>query len=56
MSKAPKKSPRPDLSGFEEAPQASLEGAPLSLNVSDWANELQRMADFLGPRLTRNTA
>ncbi|KQY20808.1 excinuclease ABC subunit UvrB [Rhizobium sp. Root483D2] len=45
MSKAPKKSPRPDLSGFEEAPQASFEGAPLSSNVSDWANELQRMAE-----------
>ena len=43
MSKAPKKSPRPDLGGFEEAPQASFEGAPLSSNVSDWANELQRM-------------
>jgi excinuclease ABC subunit B len=45
MSKAPKKSPRPDLGGFEEAPQASFEGAPLSSNVSDWANELQRMAE-----------
>jgi excinuclease ABC subunit B len=40
MSKAPKKP-----SGFEEAPQASFEGAPLSSNVADWANELQRMAE-----------
>ncbi len=45
MSKAPKKSPRPDHGGFEEAPQASFEGAPLSGSVSDWANELQRMAE-----------
>ncbi len=45
MSKAPKKSPRPDLGGFEEAPQASFEGSPLSSNVADWANELQRMAE-----------
>jgi excinuclease ABC subunit B len=40
MSKAPKKP-----AGFEEAPQASFEGAPLSSNVADWANELQRMAE-----------
>ncbi|OBZ93808.1 excinuclease ABC subunit B [Pararhizobium polonicum] len=45
MSKAPKKSPRPGLGGFEEAPQASFEGAPLSSSVADWANELQRMAE-----------
>ncbi|MBB5534871.1 excinuclease ABC subunit UvrB [Rhizobium giardinii] len=45
MSKAPKKSPRPDPGGFEEAPQASFEGTPLSSNVSDWAEELQRMAE-----------
>ncbi|MCV9960701.1 excinuclease ABC subunit UvrB [Pararhizobium sp. BT-229] len=43
MSKAPKKTARP--SGFEEAPQASFEGAPLSSNVADWAEELQRMAE-----------
>jgi excinuclease ABC subunit B len=45
MSKAPKKT-----TGFEEAPQASFEGPPLSSgslssNVADWANELQRMAE-----------
>ncbi|KQY10575.1 excinuclease ABC subunit B [Rhizobium sp. Root73] len=43
MSKAPKKT-----TGFEEAPQASFEGAPagsLSSNVADWAEELQRMAE-----------
>ena len=45
MSKAPKKSPLPNPGGFEEAPQASFEGSPLSSNVSDWANELQRMAE-----------
>ncbi|OJF93479.1 excinuclease ABC subunit UvrB [Pararhizobium antarcticum] len=50
MSKAPKKSSHPDHSGFEEAPQAPFEGAPLSGpvssgSVSDWADELQRMAE-----------
>ncbi len=45
MSKAPKKSPSSGPGGFEEAPQASFEGAPLSGSVSDWANELQRMAE-----------
>ncbi|MBW9062215.1 excinuclease ABC subunit UvrB [Rhizobium herbae] len=45
MSKAPKKSPRPELGGFEEAPQAAFEGTPLSSSVSDWAEELQRMAE-----------
>ncbi|HTO32460.1 MAG TPA: excinuclease ABC subunit UvrB [Pararhizobium sp.] len=50
MSKAPKKSLRPAPDGFEEAPQASFEGAPLSLpplssNVADWAEELQRIAE-----------
>ncbi len=45
MSKAPKKSARPAPDGFGEAPQASFEGAPLSSNVADWAEELQRMAE-----------
>ena len=44
MSKAPKK-PAPSATGFEEAPQASLSGTPLSSNVADWAEELQRMAE-----------
>ncbi|WP_075292648.1 excinuclease ABC subunit UvrB [Pararhizobium arenae] len=44
MSKAPKKPARP-ATGFEEAPQAALTGTPLSSNVSDWAEELQRMAE-----------
>ncbi|KQV34710.1 MULTISPECIES: excinuclease ABC subunit UvrB [unclassified Rhizobium] len=44
MSKAPKK-PAPPATGFEEAPQASLSGTPLSSNVADWAEELQRMAE-----------
>lgn len=43
MSKAPKKSARP--SGFEEEPQPGLTGRPLSSNVADWAEELQRMAE-----------
>ncbi|WP_349434666.1 excinuclease ABC subunit UvrB [Pararhizobium sp. A13] len=43
MAKSPKKSPASN--GFEEAPQSSFEGAPLSSNVADWAEELQRMAE-----------
>ncbi|MDQ0320626.1 excinuclease ABC subunit B [Pararhizobium capsulatum DSM 1112] len=47
MSKAPKKPVRP-ATGFEEAPQAEFKGAPLSSNVADWAEELQRMAEAEG--------
>lgn len=32
-------------SGFEEAPQRELTGAPLSGSVSDWADEISREAD-----------
>lgn len=32
-------------SGFEEAPQQELTGAPLSGSVSDWADEISREAD-----------
>ena len=41
MPKSPKKAP----SGFEEAPQASFEGAPLSGSVSDWVKQLEREAE-----------
>ncbi|MBD8555864.1 excinuclease ABC subunit UvrB [Rhizobium sp. CFBP 8762] len=42
MAKSTKTSSAP---GFEEAPQAGLSGTPLSGSVSDWAMELQRMAE-----------
>ncbi|WP_336056952.1 excinuclease ABC subunit UvrB [Nitratireductor sp. CH_MIT9313-5] len=32
-------------SGFEEAPQAEFEGAPLSGSISDWADEIAREAE-----------
>ncbi|MDB5551868.1 MAG: uvrB [Rhizobium sp.] len=41
MPKSPKKEP----SGFEEAPQAPLEGAPVSGSVSDWVKQLEHDAE-----------
>ncbi|MBD9372186.1 excinuclease ABC subunit UvrB [Rhizobium sp. ARZ01] len=43
MAKSTKKSPAPD--GFEEAPQSSFEGAPLSGSVSDWVKQLEADAE-----------
>ncbi len=43
MARSPKNSPSP--SGFEEAPQASFEGAPLSGSVSDWVKQLEAEAE-----------
>ncbi|MBB1250887.1 excinuclease ABC subunit UvrB [Rhizobium sp. G21] len=40
MAKAPK-----NPSGFEEAPQASFEGAPLSGSVADWVKQLEQEAE-----------
>lgn len=47
MTKAPKNAPpKPSTpSGFEEAPQAPLSGAPLSGNVSDWVKQLEAEAE-----------
>jgi excinuclease ABC subunit B len=42
MAKTPKNS-RPD--SFEEAPQASFEGAPLSGSVADWVKQLEADAE-----------
>jgi excinuclease ABC subunit B len=42
MAKTPKNS-RPD--SFEEAPQASFEGAPLSGSVADWVKQLEAEAE-----------
>ncbi|WP_336800795.1 excinuclease ABC subunit UvrB [Kaistia sp. MMO-174] len=36
---------RPKTTGFGEAPQAPLEGAPLSGNIADWMEEIARAAD-----------
>nr|WP_018183687.1 excinuclease ABC subunit UvrB [Kaistia granuli] len=36
---------RPKTSGFGEAPQAPLEGTPLSGNIADWMDEIARAAD-----------
>lgn len=40
MAKAPK-----NPSGFEEAPQAPFEGAPLSGSVADWVKQLEQEAE-----------
>ncbi len=44
MAKTPK-NPSKNPTGFEEAPQAPFEGAPLSDNISSWAEEMQKMAE-----------
>jgi excinuclease ABC subunit B len=43
MAKTPRKSPSPQ--GFEEAPQAAFEGAPLSGSVADWVKQLEAEAE-----------
>ncbi|RKE84668.1 excinuclease ABC subunit UvrB [Rhizobium sp. AG855] len=43
MAKSPKSSA--PSTGFEEAPQASFEGAPLSGSVSDWVKQLEAEAE-----------
>jgi excinuclease ABC subunit B len=43
MARSPKNSPR--SSGFEEAPQAPFEGAPLEGGVSDWIRQLEAEAE-----------
>ncbi|NTF42279.1 excinuclease ABC subunit UvrB [Rhizobium rhizogenes] len=54
MAKAPKKSPAP--SGFEEAPQAPFEGAPLSGGVADWVKQLEADAEMSGIETQREIA
>jgi excinuclease ABC subunit B len=44
MARSPKK-PSPSNSGFEEAPQSSFEGAPLSGSVADWVKQLEAEAE-----------
>jgi excinuclease ABC subunit B len=54
MARSPKKSPSPD--GFEEAPQAPFEGAPLSGSVSDWVKQLESDAELSGVESQREIA
>lgn len=54
MAKAPKKSPA--SSGFEEAPQAPFEGAPLSGGVADWVKQLEADAELSGVETQREIA
>ncbi|MGR9246698.1 excinuclease ABC subunit UvrB [Rhizobium leguminosarum] len=54
MAKSPKKSPAPD--GFEEAPQSSFEGAPLSGSVADWVKQLEADAETSGVETQRQIA
>ncbi|MBB4477888.1 excinuclease ABC subunit UvrB [Rhizobium etli] len=54
MAKSPKKSPAPN--GFEEAPQSSFEGAPLSGSVADWVKQLEADAEASGVESQRDIA
>ena len=54
MARSPKKSPAP--SGFEEAPQAPFEGAPLSGGVADWVKQLEADAEMSGIETQREIA
>ena len=54
MARSPKKSPAP--TGFEEAPQAPFEGAPLSGSVSDWVKQLESEAETSGIETQRQIA
>ncbi len=54
MAKTPKNPAAP--SGFEEAPQASFEGAPLSGSVSDWVKQLEAEAEAASVESQRELA
>ncbi|QKK23363.1 excinuclease ABC subunit UvrB [Rhizobium hidalgonense] len=54
MAKSPKKSPASN--GFEEAPQSSFEGAPLSGSVADWVKQLEADAEAAGVESQREIA
>ncbi len=59
MAKSPKKSPaspRENNAGFEEAPQSSFEGAPLSGSVSDWVKQLEAEAEASSVETQREIA
>ncbi|KKX33946.1 excinuclease ABC subunit UvrB [Rhizobium sp. LC145] len=54
MARSPKKSPASN--GFEEAPQSSFEGAPLSGSVSDWVKQLEAEAEASSVETQREIA
>ncbi|MGO7299659.1 excinuclease ABC subunit UvrB [Rhizobium ruizarguesonis] len=54
MARSPKKSPAPN--GFEEAPQSSFEGTPLSGSVADWVKQLEADAETSGVETQRQIA
>ncbi|MCF3639875.1 excinuclease ABC subunit UvrB [Rhizobium sp. TRM95111] len=54
MARSPKKSPSP--TGFEEAPQSPLAGAPLSGSVADWVKQLEAEAEAAGIESRREVA
>lgn len=59
MARSPKKSPvsnPKNHNGFEEAPQSSFEGAPLSGSVSDWVKQLEAEAEASGVETQREIA
>ncbi|TCQ09900.1 excinuclease ABC subunit B [Rhizobium sp. PP-F2F-G36] len=58
MARSPKKtaaSPR-ETSGFEEAPQAPFEGAPISGSVADWVKQLEAEAEATSHETRRDVA
>ena len=58
MARSPKTSPARDNqnTGFEEAPQAPFEGAPLSGGVADWVKQLESEAELSGVETQRQIA
>src|ERR1700710_1559471 len=58
MAKSPKSSSARDEfpNGFEEAPQAPFEGAPLSGGVADWVKQLEAEAELAGVETQRQIA
>ncbi|MEQ1408003.1 excinuclease ABC subunit UvrB [Neorhizobium sp. Rsf11] len=55
MARSPKKSPTSNP-GFEEAPQSSFEGAPLSGSVADWVKQLEAEAEASSVETQREIA
>jgi excinuclease ABC subunit B len=58
MARSPKKSPasNSENNGFEEAPQSSFEGAPLSGSVADWVKQLEAEAEASSVETQREIA
>ncbi|TCM58802.1 excinuclease ABC subunit B [Rhizobium sp. PP-F2F-G48] len=58
MARSPKKpaASSPKTAGFDEAPQAPFEGAPLSGSVSDWVKQLEAEAEATSHESRRDVA